>query len=109
MLFAYFLYIAHLKKSRVEALCLWKNLCSWKYQKQEKFLSKKKKRKEAEKQALRRKKEYHSVKKRKKASVKATRTNEAPRWLPHFEHRSSVKTKFAIHKVQIEVSYYSCE
>ena len=50
-----------LKKSLVEALCLWKNLCSRKNQERKKVLSKKKKKKKAR----RRKKEYHSVKKRK--------------------------------------------
>ena len=46
----------------MEALCLWKNLCSWKNQKQKDVLGKKERKR---KQAQRRKKEYHSVKKRK--------------------------------------------
>ena len=32
----------------MEALCLWKNLCSWKNQKQKKVLGKKKKKKQAQ-------------------------------------------------------------
>ena len=49
-----------LQNSRVKALCFWKNLCSWKNQKRKEVP-----RKENRKQAQRRKKEYHSVKKRK--------------------------------------------
>ena len=37
--------------------------------------------------------------------MKATGSGEAPRWRPDLEQRSRVKTKFAIHKFQNEVSY----
>ena len=47
----------------MEALCLWKNLCSWENQKRKKVPGKKIKKK---KQTQRREKEYHSVKKGKK-------------------------------------------
>ena len=40
------------------------------------------------KQALRGKKEYHSFKRRRRTSVKATAAGEAPRWLAEFEQRT---------------------
>ena len=86
----------------MEALCLWKNICTWKYQKQKKVLGYKKnlKNNNNNKQALRGKKEYHSFKRRRRTSVKATATGEAPRWLPEFEQRSHVQTKSITHRVK---------
>ena len=52
------------------------------------------------KQALRGKKEYHSFKRRRRTSVKATAAGEAPRWLPEFEQRSHVQTKSITHRVK---------
>ena len=105
ILFAHFVYIAHLTKFTKESSLLIEKSLLIEISKAEEnpWLTKK----ETEKQALRGNKEYHSVKKRKKSSVKATGIGEAPRWRPDLEQRSRVKTKFAIHKFQIEVSYYS--
>ena len=50
------------------------------------------KRKGKKKQAQRRKKEYHSVKKRKNCVVIAIGTDVAPRWRPDFEQRSRRQT-----------------
>ena len=52
------------------------------------------------KQALRGKKEYHSFKRRRRTSVKATAAGEAPRWLPGFEQRSHFQTKSITHRVK---------
>ena len=52
------------------------------------------------KQALRGKKEYHSFKRRRRTSVKATAAGEAPRWLPEFEQRSHFQTKSITHRVK---------
>ena len=80
MLFAYFVYIAHLKNSHKEVLCPWKNLYSTKNQKQKKVLGKKKEEK----------KELH-------ASV-------------HISNEEViVKPKFAIHNVKNEVFLYLCK
>ena len=46
MLFLYFVYIAYFKKFAREALCLQKNLCSWKNQNRKKVLCQKKRKKE---------------------------------------------------------------
>ena len=73
----------------VEALCLWKDLCSWKNQKRKKVLGKMKKKKGA----VRGKKEYRSVKRRKKIFVKATSSSGASRWRPDFEQRIRRQTK----------------
>ena len=72
----------------VEALCLWKDLCSWKNQKRKKVLGKMKK-----KRGRKRKKEYRSVKRRKKIFVKATSSSGASRWRPDFEQRIRRQTK----------------
>ena len=73
----------------VEALCLWKDLCSWKNQKRKKVLGKMKKKKGA----VRGKKEYRSVKRRKNIFVKATSSSGASRWRPDFEQRIRRQTK----------------
>ena len=56
----------HRAKSLVEALCLWKNLCSRKNQERKKVISKKKKKKVKKGPKKKEIKEYHSVKKRTK-------------------------------------------
>ena len=63
-----------LKNSQTEALCLWKDLCSWKIQNRKIILGKEGK------------KEYHSVKKEKESFVKVTCTRRAPSWRPDFDH-----------------------
>ena len=66
------------QNSLVEALSLWKNLCSWKNQKQKKVLGKKR-------------------------LVLVPRG--APRLRPDFERRGRLQTKFAIHNVENEVPF----
>ena len=64
--------IAHFTNSHVEALYLWKDLCSWKNQKRKVVISKK--------MGPKKKERYHSVKKRKKNPFeKATNAGGAPR------------------------------
>ena len=62
--------------------------------------------KKKKEKSLRREKEYHSVKERKKNSSLMTTIGRASRWSPDFEQRSRVKTKFVINKVKNEVSFY---
>ena len=64
--------IAHFTNSHVEALYLWKDLCSWKNQNRKVVISKK--------MGPKKKERYHSVKKRKKNPFeKATNAGGAPR------------------------------
>ena len=80
------------QNSHVEALCLGKNLFSWKNLRKKNFHGKKKK-----------KKEYHSIKKRKKPSVKATGGVQIS------NKEVASKTKFVILKVKNEFSFYFCK
>ena len=88
------------QNSLVEALCFWKNLCSWKNQKQ-KVLDKK------EKRAVPKKRERvpFCQGKKKKSFVNdyywPSFTLE-----PEFRAKKCVKTKFVINKVKNEVSFY---
>ena len=73
----------------VEALCLWKDLCSWKNQKWKKVLGKMKKKRG------RKKKERvpFCQEKGKNFFVKATSSSGASRWRPDFEQRIRRQTK----------------
>ena len=63
----------------MEALCLGKNLCSWKNQKWKKALGKKKNRPEEEKKGTTLSSEEQN------SFVKTTGTSGASRWRPDFE------------------------
>ena len=85
----------------MEALCLWKDLCSWKNQKQKKVLDKK------EKRAVLKKREREPFCQEKKNNPSLMTTiGGASRWRPDFEQRSRVKTKFVMNKVKNMVSFY---
>ena len=85
----------------MEALCLWKNLCSRKNKKQKKVLDKK------EKRAVPKKKERVPFCQENKTNpLLRTSIGGASRWRPDFEQRSRVKTKFVVNKVKNEVSFY---
>ena len=72
----------------VEALCLWKDLCSWKNQKRKKVLGKMKK-----KRGRKRKERVPFCQEKEKIFVKATSSSGASRWRPDFEQRIRRQTK----------------
>ena len=105
MSFAYFAHIPHSSKFTRGSSLLVEKYLLMKISKAEESSWLKKKLKNNNnnnnnKQALRGKKEYHSFKRRRRTSVKATAAGEAPRWLPEFEQRSHVQTKSITHRVK---------
>ena len=106
-LFPYFLALHTLQNSHMEALCLWKNLRSWKNQKQKKVLSKKKKRKTKQnktKQAQIRQNEYHSIKKQKNSLQKQLVLVELHAGVQISNKELTVKPRFAMHNIKNNVS-----
>ena len=79
-----------LLNSHVEALCLWKDLCSWKNQRRKKVLGKKREKKRPKDE---RKSTILSRKEKKNPFVKATSTGGATLWRPDFEHKGRRQTK----------------
>ena len=106
-LFPYFLALHTLQNSHMEALCLWKNLRSWKNQKQKKVLSKKKKRKKKQnktKQAQIRQNEYHSIKKQKNSLQKQLVLVELHAGVQISNKELTVKPRFAMRNIKNNVS-----
>ena len=105
MLFPYFLALHTLQNSHMEALCLWKNLRSWKNQKQKKVLSKKKRgKKNKTKQAQIRQNEYHSIKKQKHSLQKQLVLVELHAGVQISNKELTVKPRFAMHNIKNKVS-----
>ena len=77
--------IAHFTNSHVEALYLWKDLCSWKNQKRKVVISKK--------MGPKKKERYHSVKKRKKIPLRKRLMLAELHADADFEQRSRRQTK----------------
>ena len=82
----------------MEALCLWKNLCSWENQKRKKVPGEKIKKKTDPKKKER---VPFCQKKEKNSFLKTTGTGGAPRWRPDFEKEVAIKPKSAKHNVKI--------
>ena len=79
----------------MEALCSWKNLCSWKIKSGTKSVVKKTKQNKTKKQQQQKKEQAKEerkstilLRKEKNFYVKATDTVRAPCWCPDFEQRS---------------------
>ena len=106
MLFPYFLALHTLQNSHIEALCSWKNLCSWKSQKQKKVLSKKKKKrkKNKTKQAQIRQNEYHSIKKQKNSLQKQLVLVELHAGVQISNKELTIKPRFAMRNIKNNVS-----
>ena len=102
LLLPYFAYIEHFTKLTRESFLFNEKSLLMENQKRKKVVGEKKKKKEKKKGLkeerkstnLSKKREYQSVKKRKRTSlVKATGTGGAPCWRPDFEQRSRRQTK----------------
>ena len=91
MLFPYFFTSRTFQNSHVEALCLWKNLCSWKINSGRKSLGEKNEKKGRPKEE---RKSTTLSSKEQNSFVKAISTNGASRWRPDFEQRERHLTNF---------------
>ena len=103
-----------LQNWQMEALCSWKNLCSWKIKSGTKSLVKKKKQNKTttttKRTGQRRKKEYHSVKKRIKIPMwKRLVLSELHAGVQISNKEVAVKPKFAINDVKNKVSFSLCK
>ena len=92
----------------MEALCLWKNLRSWKIKSRRKSLVKKKKEKKTKqnktKQAQIRQNEYHSIKKQKNSLQKQLVLVELHAGVQISNKELTVKPRFAMHNIKNNVS-----
>ena len=99
LLLPYFAYIEHFTKFTRESFLFKEKSLLMENQKRKKVVGEEKKKKKGLKEErkstnLSKKREYQSVKKRKRTSlVKATGTGGAPCWRPDFEQRSRRQTK----------------
>ena len=90
----------------MEALCLWKNLRSWKIKSRRKSLVKKKRKKKQNKtkQAQIRQNEYHSIKKQKNSLQKQLVLVELHAGVQISNKELTVKPRFAMHNIKNNVS-----
>ena len=90
----------------MEALCLWKNLRSWKIKSRRKSLVKKKRKKiqNKTKQAQIRQNEYHSIKKQKNSLQKQLVLVELHAGVQISNKELTVKPRFAMHNIKNNVS-----
>ena len=95
-----------LLNSHVEALCLWKDLCSWKNQRRKKVLGKKREKKGPK---MKEKVPFYQEKKKKIPLWKRLVLAELHSGVQISNIKVAVKPKFAIHNVKNEVSFSLCK